>query len=105
MNDGMAIDVLDAGHDALLELQLRCDADMTQDGAGKLGEEALDEVEPGAMLGREGELEAAAGSSCDPSFGLSGDVRRMIVKNQLDRSTGRVGSIEKLEELDDSRLR
>ena len=29
---------------------------MTQDGAGKLGEEALDEVEPGAVLGRERKL-------------------------------------------------
>jgi hypothetical protein len=37
------------------------DPDMTQDRAGKLGEEALDKIEPGAMLGREGELEAAAG--------------------------------------------
>ena len=31
---------------------------MAQDGAGELGEEALDEVEPGAMRGREGEFEA-----------------------------------------------
>ena len=34
---------------------------MTQDGAGKLGEEALDEVEPGAVLGRERKVEAACG--------------------------------------------
>jgi hypothetical protein len=32
---------------------------MAQDGAGELGEEALDEVEPGAVLGSEGELKAA----------------------------------------------
>ena len=35
---------------------------MAQDGAGEFGEEALDEVEPGAVLGREGELEAAGRS-------------------------------------------
>ena len=34
---------------------------MAQNGAGKLGEEALDKVEPGAMLGRECELEPACG--------------------------------------------
>jgi hypothetical protein len=33
--------------------------DVAQDRAGEFGEEALDEVEPGAILGREGELEAA----------------------------------------------
>jgi hypothetical protein len=33
---------------------------MAQDGAGELGEEALDKVEPGAVLGSESELEAVA---------------------------------------------
>jgi len=59
VDDGMAIDVVDTGHDALLELVLGGDADMAQDRAGELGEEALDEVEPGTVLGGEGELEAA----------------------------------------------
>lgn len=36
--------------------------DVTQDGAGELGEEALDKVEPGIVLGREGKLEAACRS-------------------------------------------
>ena len=31
---------------------------MAQDRAGELGEGALDQVEPGAVFGREGELEA-----------------------------------------------
>ena len=35
---------------------------VAQDRASELGEEALDEVEPGAMLGCEGELEAAGRS-------------------------------------------
>ena len=49
-------------------------------GAGpRLGEEALDEVEPRAVLGREGELEAADRSRGEPDFGFSGDVRGMIV--------------------------
>jgi hypothetical protein len=34
-----------------------------QDGAGEFGEEALDEIEPGAVLGREGELEAASAAT------------------------------------------
>ena len=59
VDDGMAIDVVDTGHDALLEFLLRCHADVAQDRAGELGEEALDEVEPGAVLGGEGKLEAA----------------------------------------------
>ena len=97
----MAIDVVDTGHDALLELVLRCHPDVAQDRSGELGEEALDEVEPGAVLGCERELEAAERSSGQPSFGFSGDVRGMIVEDQLDRSAGRIGRIEQLEELDE----
>jgi len=42
---GRRLTSLMPGHDALLELELRCDADVTQDRACELGEEALDEVE------------------------------------------------------------
>src|SRR5262245_66342069 len=97
----MTIDVLDAGHDAFLELQLRCDADMAQDRAGELGEEALDEVKPGTMLGRKGELEAAGGQGGEPSSGLSGDVSGVIVEDQLDRRAGRISSFGVLEVLDE----
>jgi len=34
---------------------------VAQDGAGELGEEALDEVEPGAVLWREGKSKRPAG--------------------------------------------
>src|SRR4249919_2961911 len=58
------------GHDAILQLLFGCDADMAQDGAGELGEETLDEVEPGAVLRREGEFEAAGGPLGEPGLGL-----------------------------------
>ena len=67
----MAIDVLDTGHDAFLELVLRFYPNVAQDRSGELGEEALDEVEPGAVLGCERELEAAGRSSGKPSSGFS----------------------------------
>ena len=60
MNDRIAVEIIDRGHEAILELLLGCDADVAQDGAGEFGKEALDEIEPGAVLGREGEFEAAA---------------------------------------------
>jgi hypothetical protein len=68
---------------------------------GKFGEKALDEVEPGAMRGGEGELEAASRSSGEPASGLFGYVCGMIVEDQLDRRAGRVGSVKKLEEFDE----
>src|SRR5271168_4052015 len=37
----------------------------------------------------------------EPGSGLFGDVRRMIVEDQLDRRLGRVGGVEKLEEFDE----
>ena len=56
---------------------------MAQHRAGELREEALDEIEPGSVLGREGEFEATGGLIGEPSLGLLGDVRRMIVEDQL----------------------
>jgi hypothetical protein len=46
MDDGMAIDLVDTGHDALLELVLGGHANLAQDRSSEFGEEALDEVEP-----------------------------------------------------------
>src|SRR5215472_16003566 len=66
-----------------------------------LGEEAFDEGEPGAVLGSEGELKSACGLLGEPSSGLSGDVRGMIVEDQMDRRVGRIGRVDELEELDE----
>jgi hypothetical protein len=51
--------------------------------------------EPG---GREGEFEAMGGLPRDPGSGLSGDVRGMIVEDQLDGRVGRIGGMKELEE-------
>ena len=59
---------------------------MAQHGAGHFREEAFDEVEPRAVLWREDELETALGLLGEPVSGLLGDVRRVIVEDQLDRS-------------------
>jgi hypothetical protein len=74
---------------------------MAQQGAAQLGEEALDEVEPRAMLGSEGEREAACGLLGEPGFGLPGDMRGMIVEDEVDRGVGRIGFVEPLEEFDE----
>src|SRR5271166_1928297 len=76
-------------------------ADVAQDRAGELGEETLDEIEPGAVLGREGEFESTGRLLGEPSLGLLGDVRRMIVEDQLDRCVGRIRGVEELEELNE----
>src|ERR1700704_2208676 len=66
-----------------------------------LEKEALDEIEPGAVLGCEGEFEAADRLIGEPNLGLLGDVCGMIVEDQLDRSMGRIGGIDELEEFDE----
>src|SRR5260370_25639815 len=101
VDGGMLGDLVHRGYDAFLELVFGGDEDVAQDGASELGEEALDEIEPGAVLGREGELEAAGRLFGEPSGGFLGDVSGMIVEDQLDRRVGRIGLIEKLEELDE----
>ena len=70
MNDGLLIEVIHGGPDAILEFLFGCDTDMTQDGAGEFGEEALDEVEPGTVRGSEGEFETVRGLLREPGSGL-----------------------------------
>jgi hypothetical protein len=105
MDDWVFVDVLDAGHDAFLELLFRAHADMPQDGASEFGEEAFDQVEPGAMDRREGELETTSRLGCKPGFGFFGNVRGMIVEDQFDGRVRRVGGIESLRNSMNSRLR
>ena len=81
MDDRMSVELVDCGDDALLESCFDA-ADVAQDGAGKFGKEALDEIEPGAVLGREGEFEAAGRLLGEPSFGFLGNVRGMIVEDR-----------------------
>jgi hypothetical protein len=59
VNDRFLIEVLHGSHETILEFLFRFDADVTQHRASELGEEALDEIEPRAVRGCEGELEAA----------------------------------------------
>src|SRR5947209_10419168 len=74
---------------------------MAQNRARELGEEALDQVEPGAVFGRERELEAADRASSEPVGGLSRDVGGMVVEDQLDGRMSWVGAIEKLEKFNE----
>ena len=70
MNDGLLIEIVHGSHDPILEFLFGRDADVAEDGAGKFREEALDEVEPGAVLGSEGEFKAVRGLIGEPGFGL-----------------------------------
>jgi hypothetical protein len=101
VNDGLLIEVIHGGHDAILEFLFGCDTDVAQNRAGELGEEAFDEVEPGAVLGREGEFETASRLAGEPRLSLFGDMRGMIVEDQLDRGVSRIGGVEKFEEFDE----
>jgi hypothetical protein len=42
VNDGVLIEVVHGGHDAILEFLFGCDTDVAQDGASEFGKEALD---------------------------------------------------------------
>jgi hypothetical protein len=101
LNDRFLIEVIHGGHDAVLEFLFGCDADMAQDLASELGEEARDEVEPGAVPGREGEVETVRGLPGGPDHCLFGDMRGMTVEDQLDRRGSRIGSVEKPEEFEE----
>ena len=73
---------------------------MAQDRPGEFGEEALDEIEPGTMLGREDKCEASRRSSLEPGSCFSRYVRGMIIEDQLDGGAGWISGVETLEEFD-----
>jgi len=100
VNHGVLVEVVHGGQQTILEFLLGGDADVAQDGTGEFGKEALDEVKPGSMLGREREFEAVHRLISEPGPGLFGDVRGMIVEDELDRGRGRIGGVEQLEEFD-----
>ena len=72
MDDGVSVELVHGGHDALLEFLFRCDPDVAQHGAGELREEVLDEVQPRAMLRSKGKFEAALRLCREPGFGFLG---------------------------------
>src|SRR6202040_3794141 len=53
------------------------------------------------VRGREGEFEAADRLLGEPSLGLLGNGRGMIIEDQLDRGMDRIGGVEKLEKFDE----
>ena len=81
------------------------DADVAEHGAGGFGEEALDQVEPGAVFGGEDEPEASLGLGGEPSLGFPRDVGGVIVENDFDRGCGGIGGIEDCRNSMNSRLR
>ena len=101
MDDRFAVGEVDGGEDSLTQFLQGGDANVAERGAGELGKESFDKVEPGAVLGREYEGEAAFGLLGEPSPGFLGNVSGMIVEDDLDGGRGRVGGVEPLEELDE----
>ncbi len=70
MNDRIAVEIIYSGDEAILEFLLGCYADVARDGAGEFGKEVLDEIEPRAVLGCEGEFEPVRELAGEPSSGL-----------------------------------
>jgi hypothetical protein len=58
VNDGVLVEVFHGGHEPILEFLLGGNANVAQHRARKFGKEALDEVEPGAVLRREDKFKA-----------------------------------------------
>src|ERR1700730_16013234 len=70
VDDGIAIEFIHGGHDAVLMFLFGFEADLAQHRAVAFGEQPRDEIEPGAVLGCEGEFEAADRLIGEPNLGL-----------------------------------
>jgi hypothetical protein len=83
MDHRVAVEVVNKLDDALFQFVFRGDADVTKDGARGFGKEALDKIEPGAVLGREHELEAFVRSGRQPSQSPSPRGRRRRADREI----------------------
>src|ERR1700674_4898294 len=87
MHDGIAVYAIDLRQDAPFELLFVGDANVAQHRAGELGEEAFDEIEPGAVFGQEGECEASLRLLSQPGPGFLGErlyARLLVTRNNRD---------------------
>src|SRR5690242_12704423 len=81
MDNGVAVEVFEISKDSCLELGLRCDADVPEHGAGHLGEQAFDEVQPRSVFGRKYEGKAPFRLGGGPRLRFLGYVSRMVVQD------------------------
>ena len=101
MDDRMSVELVDCGDDALLEFLFRSETRMWR----RTDRESL-EKKPSTRLSQEPCLGVKVNSKRpvgllgEPSFGFLGNVRGMIVEDQLYRRVGWIGGVEKLEEFD-----
>jgi len=84
MNGRVTVDIVNDGRFMLFQFVLGCDPDVAEHGTGEPGEETLDEIGPGAVLGREHECEATVTRSGESGLGLSGDVGGMSAAEEPD---------------------
>src|SRR6202035_5766208 len=96
--DRAAVDPVDFGEDSLAQLRQGSDADMAKHGAGELGGEFLDEIEPGTVFWRVDDGKASIGLLGEPSHRLLVFVGGVIVEDELDRGRGRMGGVELFQE-------
>jgi hypothetical protein len=97
MDDGVAVEVIAVDEDPCLEFILGCDANAAKHRVRHLGEEALHQIEPGAVLRGELKGETARRLSLQPRLGLLGYMRGVVVEDQLDGGVCRISGIELLE--------
>src|ERR1700733_9692561 len=100
MDDGFSVEIIEVGEYSGLEFFLGCDANAAEHGPRHLGEEAFHKIEPGTMFRGKYEGEAALGLGGKPRLGFFGDVRGMVVEDQLDGGLCRVSGVEFLEKAD-----
>jgi len=84
MDDRFAVKAIEVGEDPRFEFVFGCHTNVAEHGSGHLGEEPLDQVEPGAMFRGKHKGEAALWLGGQPLLGFLGGVGRVVVEDQLD---------------------
>jgi hypothetical protein len=101
VDNGFSIGIIEVGEDPGFEFILGCDANAAEHGSSLLGEEAFHKIEPGPMFRGKYKGKAALWLGGKPPVCFLGDVRGVVVEDQLDGGVRRISGVEFLEKPDE----
>ena len=84
VDNGLSVEIIEIGEDPGFEFILGCDANAAQHGSSHLGEEAFHKIEPGPVFRGKYKCKAALWLGGKPGVCFLGDVRGVVVEDQLD---------------------
>src|ERR1700678_4476525 len=89
VDDGCSVEIIEIGKDPCFEFILGCDTNAAEHGASHFGKEPFHQIEPGAVFRGKYKRKATLWLGSKPLVGFLGDMRGVVIEDQLDSGVGR----------------